>query len=262
MGERNLIAIKKKRQQSSKKQTKELTTKKEIQDRKGEKFVRDNFVVWQYNHWRSSFSENGVDIWQFLRKYLDEWTDEQRAEYVNSLDSIQEAPKEFVKEANQWFERELGKLKDMDNETQTKIIKSKPEYMDYKSCRENCNAMIFDIIAAKKGDVKTPFIEPDFSCCNFCCESAYIVDFDKSEFYVLDSLICSPQVVRYTKCPLLYPLEKLYNNRMLYVVKKFKFVELPETKEKFLSVLKAYKKSTEEEDVDWWNYTISDSDDE
>lgn len=264
MGSRNFIAIKKTRK-SSKKQTKvKSPTEKDMKARKGEKFVRDNFVVWQYNYWCSSFSENGVDVWEFLRKYLDEWTDEQRADYVNSLDLIEEASDEFVEESNKWFESEIEKLKDVDRKTQSEILRSKPEYMDYKPCTENCNAMIFDIIAAKKGAVKTPFIEPEFACCNFCCESGYIVDFDKNEFYVLDSRMqfMFDKQVKYETCPLLYPLEKLYKNRMLYLVKKFKFVELLETKEKFLKVLEAYKKATKEKDTDWGNYEISDCEDD
>lgn len=239
MGTRSFLAIKKQRKSKCATE-KSSDSSKSNQDSNALEYIRKNFLVWQYTQYDGFFQGIGVEVWTFLHKFINEWTDEQRVDYINSLDMIEEASEEFVDTAENWYSEEKDKYFDSWSDTdrqydfENEIQKTKKElFLEYVPCTVLCGSKIFDIIATQKGKVKTAFTSPTFPLDGIFCEYGYIVDFDKSELHVLHNK-------KGLQCQLLDPLEQIYGRRGIGMVKTFKFVEFPETKEKFLNILDAY----------------------
>ena len=106
-----MIAIKKQRKQQAGEKPPISLVKDEPKNLSGwksrvaEEYVRENFVVWSSVRYDGGFRSEGVAIWEFLRKYVYEWSEEKRREYVSSLELVQEASKEFEKKARDWQDR-------------------------------------------------------------------------------------------------------------------------------------------------------------
>lgn len=223
-----LIAIKKQGygRPSSLKQSRENDQMKKIANQ----YVRENFVVWSHAEYDGWFRSEGVAIWEFLRKFMDEWSDEKRREYVSSLDLIQEASEELVSKSASWTERLYRRsVYTKPFEERIKI----PKFLEYMPCSSECGSMIFDIIEAKKGNVMTNTIDAREPFNLRDCEYAYIVDFDASEFHVMKSIYPPGR-----SSPLLSLLETIFKKQAISLIKKFKFSELPRTRDEFLESLR------------------------
>lgn len=242
MGTKCLIAIKKRRRQSKRLNIKSsdssletnppaLTSEllKKQNDTLADEYVRENFVVWQYVHRHGHFAGQGVGIWEFLRKFTSEWTSRKRADYVKQLHLIEEASEEFLDKVLEWYEK---------SRKDSRIFQSDqmniPGFTEYMPCTVFCGSLIFDLIDEKKGHLFTPLAEPSLPLDQELCQFGYIVDFDENELHVL---MFSPGCKRFASCPLLVPIEKIYNSRGLVLVKTFKFGELPQSEEEFLEIL-------------------------
>lgn len=242
MNTHSFLAIKK--QNRSNKQA----TKQSFKNAADE-YIRDNFVVWQYTQYDGFFEGHGVKIWEFLWKFVNEWTDEQRSDYVNNLDLIQEASDEFANKAEKWYNDE--RIRYLGSFLKASLKSSTPKEYDFKNeITKNgkfyeyvpgtifCGSMIFDIIDTQKGHVKTTFTHSTWPLDAVFCEFGYIVDFDRSELHVMHNKTGY-------KCQLLEPLENFHGYRGLKLVKTFKFNRLPTTKEDFLGALNACIKKIE-----------------
>lgn len=238
MGTHSLIAIKKSRRQAKQRKT---TTKqnpnnsddklKIERDRRAEAYVRENFVLWQHNQYDGAFDFEGVGMFRFLRKFLDEWTEEQRREYIDNLDRIQEFPEELESELFRWNRRHSSDLEKYSTPVSRYLRDA--EFLKYQPACSSCGSLIFEILDVKKGQVSTRFTEWDLPLDGVFCEYGYIVDFDENELHVL---FCNPES-EFSSCELLKPLEEIYEKRGLVVSTKFKLSELPRTEREFIEVV-------------------------
>lgn len=241
MGTRSFLAIKKQRKSKPSTTTKpstenassssassssltahqiEMMKQMKQKDQKALEYVRENFVVWLYTQYDGGFHGHGLTIWEFLCKFINEWTDEQRTNYVNSLDLIEEASDEFIEKAKKWYHDNDGYLQ----------AKKDDHFNTYIPCTAYCGSKILDIIGTQKGDVKTVFTQPSWPLDGLYCEYGYIVDFDKSEVHMMH---CGNGGA----CRLLKPVEEIYGYRGLHLVKTFKFDDLPKTVEDYFKCL-------------------------
>lgn len=235
MNQRSLIAIKKRRETTQiqplnppfidLKDDQPLVTKPKIRvtltenDLKANKYLRENFAIWQYNRENGCFADSGVQIWEFLHKFMNKWNNEQREDYITSLSLIQEATNEFTKKAFHWYTYQKFHPEDK---------------LKYLPCTFYCQADIFEIIADLKGNVTTSFTSPDWPLNDIFCQYGYIVDFDESELHVL---YLNDMIEPLKVCPLLRPIEEIYGKQGTLLARIFKFDELPETREKFLDIM-------------------------
>lgn len=255
MGTRSFIAIKKRRptsqqqqQQSSKQKLKESeassrensspTPEKseydELKERyyKAYAYVRENFVVWQYNQLDGFFEFQGVGVFKFLRKFLDEWSDEQRREYIDNLDLIEECDDDLRKESDNWYKTKYSEIGGILDKCLMEVLADR-EFLEYMPICRECGYQIFEILAAKKGRVKTLFTGPNWPLDSVFCHFGYIVDFDESELHVL---FCNPES-ELSSCELLKPVEEIFGRRGLVLSTKFKFSELPRTEREFVEIV-------------------------
>lgn len=234
MGTRNFIAIKKRRQQKQQKTQQNTGVFSKTEKKLAEAYVRENFVVWQYNQWDGYFKGQGLEIFKFLRKFLDKWSDEQRREYIDNLDFVQEWTEEDNHALKNWSYN--SRISDEENLKDPKFLELMPASID-------CGYFIFYILDIKKGQVKTSFADCDWPLNGMFCQYGYIVDFDKSELHVLFS-----NDGNFESCKLLEPLEEIYGKRGLVVSTTFKFSELPRTADEFVKIVT--KNAGEEESED------------
>lgn len=244
MGIKSLIAIKKRRKNFQPEENpdpnsidfsrfndrKQLTDEeKKEQDRQSGAYVKENFVLWKYSGPDGNFEHEGVGVFKFLRKFLDEWTEEQRREYVDNLELIEVASHELCKRAENWIISDVSRFY---KKPLCEHMKN-PEFLEYKPIACNCSYLVFDILAAKKGKIKTWLTHWNWPFEGSNCEYGYIVDFDKDELHVL---FCHPDG-EFTSCELLEPLEKIYDRRGLVLSTKFKFSELPQSEKEFVEIV-------------------------
>lgn len=270
MGTKCLIAIKKRRRTTSQQKQQQQPTKQEIENEsteataaavtpeespkaensgdtksdnleakmeqdpnsRAEAYVRENFVVWQCNQFDGYFKGVGVRVYDFLRKFVYKWSEEQRQEYIDNLDKIQECSSEVEREARRYIRPEFIRIPFLLQPLSQRM--NNAEYVEHIAANGQCTYEIFELLSVKKGEIKMEYADWDFPIEYFReCSYGYIVDFDRGEFHVLSRDASNG----YTSSDLLYPLEQIYGRRCLYLVRKFKFSALPWCQSQFVDIL-------------------------
>lgn len=210
------------------KENKEDNNKKQPKKQlhEGDRYIRENFAIWQENDWDDDFDSIGISIWTFLNRYRNEWSQEKRDEYLRSIDNIKEASITFQDKAEKW-----AKLRKSSVLRRSECFEIEEyEYLSYMPVLRQCKADIFRIIEKKgKFKLETKYANADWPCrFGGTNDFAFLIDFNNEILYVLADYDSG------SSCPLLQPIEKIYQKKTHLVAKKFKFDELPDTAEKFI----------------------------
>lgn len=208
----------KENKESSKKQPKR-------QLHEGDKYIREKFAIWQENDWDDDFDTMGIAIWTFLNRYKNEWSQEKRDDYLKKIDNIKEASIAFQDKAVKWAKlRKSGVLR------RSECFETEGyEYLSYMSVLSECKTEIFRIIEKKMFKLETKYASADWPCrFGGTNDFAFLIDFTNEILYVLADYDSG------SSCPLLQPIEKIYQKKTHLVAKMFNFNELPDTAEKFL----------------------------